>query len=71
MSRVSSGEARQTVSFRVSPSQLELLDEFSQLYQQPRGDLFREAIQMWLSQQIGKRGIPPKNVKAADTDAVL
>lgn len=54
MSRVSSGNARVTVSFRISQAQLATLDKFSDKYQQGRGDLIREAVQVWLNKQLTK-----------------
>jgi len=58
MSRVSMGDARVTVSFRISKPQLELLDKYSGLYQQGRGDLMREALQVWLNRQMDAHGVP-------------
>ena len=58
MSRVTSGNARVTVSFRISTAQLQALDDLSDKYSQGRGDLIREAVQVWVNRQLQKSEIP-------------
>jgi len=65
MSRVSMGEARVTVSFRLSKPQLNLLDSYTELYQQGRGELMREAVQVWLNKQLDAHPLP-KQAEAPD-----
>lgn len=60
--RVSTGDARKAVTFRLSHSQLETLDQYSEWYHQGRGELMREAVQMWIAKQIEIRGLPPVKV---------
>ena len=52
------GENRQTVSFRLSRAQLELLDKYTLHFEQGRGELLREAVQMWLSRQSDTNPLP-------------
>lgn len=70
MSRTKTGYARETVSVRVSRSSLKILDAFAEKYQQGRGDLIREAIQMWINQQVELRGNPVSEDNT-NADAVL
>lgn len=58
MSRNVTGNARVTMCFRISKSQLELLEAFSRRFKQGKGDLIREAVQVWLNKQVELRGVP-------------
>jgi hypothetical protein len=58
MSRLNTGDARQTVCFRLGKAQLKLLDAYSEQFKQGKGDLIREAVQSWLNKQIKSRGLP-------------
>lgn len=50
--------ARETVSFRLGKAQLEWLDSYCQYYNQGRGELIREAVQLWLTKQEKTHPLP-------------
>lgn len=58
MSRINTGNARVTVCFRLGRSQDKLLNAFSETFKQGKGDLIREAVQMWLNKQVELKGNP-------------
>ena len=60
-------EFRQTVSFRLSKAQIELLDEYASYYKQGRGELIREAIQGFLHRQEELHPLPKVGVAKCDT----
>lgn len=55
---MSQGKGNVTISCRVSSAQDRLLEAFAQKFQQRKSDLIREALQLWINNQVEQRGMP-------------
>lgn len=52
------GKENKTISCRVSSAQDRLLEAFARQFSQKKSDLIREAIQLWINNQVEQRGVP-------------
>lgn len=57
------GKPNITISCRVSSAQDRLLEAFAQKFSQKKSDLIREAIQLWINNQVEQHGVPDTEQK--------